>query len=103
MIVERELGLKNVILDENTVILDIIEPDGTRKEHYHRYKTRERAEYYYHRWGSEVNCYERKHFCNRCDGQVFNKGVSTKEYSYYCPNCDEDLYSFETYTRCYNT
>lgn len=35
------------------------------------------------------------HICNRCHSIVSKKNVS-KGYKYYCPDCDEDLYEFET-------
>ena len=35
------------------------------------------------------------HICNRCHSIVRKKNVS-KGYKYYCPECDEDLFEFET-------
>ena len=35
------------------------------------------------------------HICRRCHSIVTKKNVS-KGYSYYCPECDEDKYKFET-------
>lgn len=35
------------------------------------------------------------HICNRCHSIVSKKNVS-KGYKYYCPECDEDLFEFET-------
>ena len=37
---------------------------------------------------------------DRCDCPVLDKEevVISEGYSYYCPNCDEDLYAFETAT-----
>ncbi|PLS19312.1 hypothetical protein CVD28_02550 [Bacillus sp. M6-12] len=33
--------------------------------------------------------------CKRCDSQV-EEEKELKEYPYYCPNCDENMYEFET-------
>ena len=37
----------------------------------------------------------------RCNCPVLDKEeiVVSEGYSYYCPNCDEDLYAFETATK----
>lgn len=36
-------------------------------------------------------------FCRKCDSCVTrDREEVTKGYSYYCPNCDEDLFKFET-------
>lgn len=35
-------------------------------------------------------------YCNRCGEMVEDTEVDN-DYSYYCPNCDEDLYTFETH------
>jgi hypothetical protein len=40
------------------------------------------------RWGESVIQ------CHRCKCEVSDE-VSNPEYRYYCPECDEDLYSFE--------
>lgn len=53
----QETGLANVILKGNTVILDFIEEDGKHKKKYHRYRSRERAEYYFEIFGKGHNCY----------------------------------------------
>lgn len=39
-----EYGVKNCILKDNTVILDILYDDGKRAKRYHHYKTLEKAE-----------------------------------------------------------
>lgn len=37
-------------------------------------------------------------YCRRCGEMVEDADYkSDNEYTYYCPNCDEDLYTFETY------
>jgi len=39
--------------------------------------------------------------CNRCSENIekeTDKELS-KEYPYYCPNCDENMYGFETYIK----
>lgn len=34
--------------------------------------------------------------CNRCGTIVFNEKFRTKDnYPFYCPNCDENMFSFE--------
>lgn len=33
--------------------------------------------------------------CTRCESLV-KKETQIKEYPFYCPNCDENLYRFET-------
>lgn len=36
--------------------------------------------------------------CRKCGNNVcIDKREISKGYSYYCPNCDEDLYTFETF------
>lgn len=35
-------------------------------------------------------------YCNRCGEMVEDTEVDN-DYNYYCPNCDEDLYTFETH------
>ena len=42
-----------------------------------------------------------KVYCRRCDHQVKRETSKDlrKEYSYYCPYCDENMYSFETYKK----
>lgn len=97
MKVERETGLANVILREKTVILDFVETDGSHTEHYHRYKTREKAEAFYQIYSTGKNHYEMITRCNRCNSRVTAYGVS-RGYKFYCPECDEDLYDFETHT-----
>lgn len=56
--IERATGLANVILQGKTVILDFIKKDGTHDKHYHRYKTRAKAEYMWTLWGRNHNAYE---------------------------------------------
>lgn len=37
-------------------------------------------------------------YCNRCGARVKDADYkSDNDYNYYCPNCDEDLYTFETH------
>lgn len=37
-------------------------------------------------------------YCNRCGEMVKDADYkSDNEYTYYCPQCDEDLYTFETH------
>jgi formamidopyrimidine-DNA glycosylase len=40
-----------------------------------------------------------KRRCNRCGGFVRKETVKglRKEYPFYCPTCDENMYRFETY------
>lgn len=40
---------------------------------------------------------EEKRFCNRCDNEVADSEL--KEYRYQCFECDEDLYTIETYSK----
>lgn len=35
-------------------------------------------------------------YCNRCGEMVEDTEVDN-DYNYYCPQCDEDLYTFETH------
>lgn len=48
--IERE---PRITLRRNTVTLEIREPDGRIKKHYHHYKTREKAIALYEWWRSE--------------------------------------------------
>lgn len=42
-------------------------------------------------------------YCNRCGGIVKDADYeSENEYVYYCPNCDEDLYTIETHEELIN-
>lgn len=37
-------------------------------------------------------------YCNRCGEMAEDADPNgDNEYAYYCPNCDEDLYTFETH------
>ena len=54
--IERE---PRIILRENTVILEIREPDGRITKRYHRYKTREKAEAQYEWWRTEYTAEDR--------------------------------------------
>lgn len=37
-------------------------------------------------------------YCNRCGEMMEDTDYeSDNKYTYYCPNCDEDLYTFETH------
>jgi len=41
-----------------------------------------------------------KRYCNRCGKQVKKETEKTKDnYPYYCPNCDENMFEFETHTK----
>ena len=42
-----------------------------------------------------------KRYCFRCGCQVKKETDKDlrKEYPYYCPNCDENMYTFETYKK----
>ena len=42
-----------------------------------------------------------KVYCKRCNHRVkreTHKGLR-KEYKYYCPHCNENMYTFETYKK----
>ena len=41
----------------------------------------------------------RKHYCNRCGTQVLPEIEKSIDYPYWCPNHDENLYSFEVHTK----
>lgn len=53
MKIELCTGLYNVFLKDSTVMLDIMEANHKLVRHYHRYKTREKAEYYYSIWSKD--------------------------------------------------
>ena len=36
-------------------------------------------------------------YCNRCDTEVIYE--RKLNYPFYCPNCDENMFHFETYRR----
>ena len=40
-------------------------------------------------------------FCNRCDSRVKLEKTQglRKEYKYYCPCCDENLYTFKAHNK----
>lgn len=46
---------------------------------------------------NEVKYIENR-FCKRCDSKVAESEL-LEEYSYQCFDCDEDLYTFETYVK----
>lgn len=37
--------------------------------------------------------------CCKCGNPVYPNRISNSDYSYYCPNCDEDLYNIEVTNR----
>ena len=39
-----------------------------------------------------------KKYCCRCGGKVKIEWF-IKDYPFYCPDCDENMYSFEVYTK----
>lgn len=40
-------------------------------------------------------------YCNRC-GEMVEDTPPENDYNYYCPGCDEDLYTFETHEELVN-
>lgn len=42
-----------------------------------------------------------KRYCKRCNHRVKRETDKElrKEYKYYCPYCDENMYTFETYKK----
>jgi formamidopyrimidine-DNA glycosylase len=52
--------------------------------------------------GTTLNMNTRKkRYCNKCDGLVHEEleKVLREEYPFYCPNCEENMYRFETHTK----
>jgi Zn finger protein HypA/HybF involved in hydrogenase expression len=44
-----------------------------------------------------INTKEVIRLCNRCGNKVVEETEKGIDYPYYCPNCDENQYSFETH------
>lgn len=47
------------------------------------------------KYGDEFG--DKKRYCNRCNSLV--ETSTTPGYNFQCKNCDEDLYTFETYIK----
>ena len=43
----------------------------------------------------------KEYYCNRCDSLVKKETDPElrKEYTFYCPDCDENMYKFEVYNQ----
>lgn len=41
----------------------------------------------------------KKRYCGRCGTEVKEEICKDIDYPYYCPDCDENMYEFETVTK----